>query len=162
MNKQINNYIFSVINKLSRKFPEVSFVFGFDRQSNQYIIDINPSSTYSNELFMEEEFEIMSDFSKLFPSEQLLIISNDPHIKVKTPILIKYPLRSYQNTIISKGSLIANSVIFPAPSYFNNLIISSTGEIRVTLEHDLLKSENFTNKDDNKYPCSDELCFLAA
>ena len=68
------DYIVFKINELIDSFEDIKLRYAFDAKANFHIIEVMPESIRrGNNNFIEKEYEINKEFSKLFPNDDLLI-----------------------------------------------------------------------------------------
>jgi hypothetical protein len=87
--QDIQNFIINEIDKLSNQFPFMSFRYGFDKMGIQHIINVEPSSEFKNEAYMNAELSFQCAFIELFPAEDLLFVSNDKYIQLERVIYVR-------------------------------------------------------------------------
>lgn len=78
-----SEFINKKIEYLKFKFKDIEIKYQYKITTNIHIIKISPLSLYENniEYIMEEE-DIENEFNKLYPSEELLFISEDSLTKI--------------------------------------------------------------------------------
>lgn len=66
------------IEYLKSKFKDITIKYQYKLTTNTHIIHISPLSLYENNIeYLFEEEDIENEFMKLFPTEELLFISED-------------------------------------------------------------------------------------
>lgn len=78
-----SEFINKKIEYLKFKFKDIEIKYQYKITTDTHIIKISPLSLYENniEYIMEEE-DIENEFNKLYPSEELLFISEDSLTKI--------------------------------------------------------------------------------
>lgn len=78
-----SEFINKKIEYLKFKFKDIEIKYQYKITTNTHIIKILPLSLYENNIeYLFEEEDIENEFIKLYPSEELLFISEDSLTKI--------------------------------------------------------------------------------
>lgn len=81
MNPQ--EFINKKIEYLKFKFKDIEIKYQYKITTDTHIIKISPLSLYENNIeYVMEEEDVENEFNKLYPSEELLFISEDSLTKI--------------------------------------------------------------------------------
>lgn len=73
-----SEFIKNKIEYLKSKFKDITIKYQYKLTTNTHVIHISPLSLYENNIeYLFEEEDIENEFIKLYPSEELLFISED-------------------------------------------------------------------------------------
>lgn len=103
------DFIEEALKELHIKFPNCHIKYEFDELINVHIVEVLPFSFYENEEYMEYELDLFESFSELFPSEELMFVSEDSLNRVMNP--------SFEIHSEMIGELKTDFLEFPTP-YF--------------------------------------------
>lgn len=106
------DFIVDTLKELHVKFPNCHIKYEFDELINVHIVEVLPLSFYENEEYMEYESDLFESFSELFPSEELLFVSEDSLNRVTHP---SFEIHSEQI-----GELKTDFLEFPTPSFIGS------------------------------------------
>lgn len=78
-----SEFINKKIEYLKFKFKDIEIKYQYKITTDTHIIKISPLSLYENNIeYVMEEEDIENEFNKLYPSEELLFISEDSLTKI--------------------------------------------------------------------------------
>lgn len=78
-----SEFINKKIEYLKFKFKDIEIKYQYKITTNTHVIHISPLSLYENNIeYLFEEEDIENEFIKLYPSEELLFISEDSLTKI--------------------------------------------------------------------------------
>lgn len=144
MKEEIKKFIIKEIQKLSEKFPHVSFKYGFDKLGAQHLIEVEPETAYKTEEYMDAEFDIVDQFICKFPEDEILFISNNKYIKIEKVVYVKESkILVKQNALGFAEICAANDMIFAPLNLIGYAIGSPMNEINIV--NPLIKNPNNNN-----------------
>lgn len=81
-------YIMEKLREFSVFFPNLEFRYEYRYSIHLHIIEVNPDFSFKNDtLYIDSEIQFEEEFSRIFPAEEILFISEDSLTKIKDPIL---------------------------------------------------------------------------
>ena len=86
----IQNKIIGLLKVLSGRFPQMTFMYGYDASVPQHIVEVQPKALYESDEYMIAESDAVCEFYEAFPSEGLLFTSGNPYIRVTEPLFVAY------------------------------------------------------------------------
>lgn len=126
MNEAIKNFIIQEIEKISEKFPQISFKYGFDKIGKQHLIEIEPVTEFNNEEYMDLELNTIDLFIYKFPEDEILFISNNKYINIEKVVYKKEGAIQVADELIAISNIHSNNSIIPAPFFLNDYFPSSS------------------------------------
>jgi hypothetical protein len=79
-------FIIQRLNKFASSFPELKLRYEFNQNTVTHIIEVKPLHIYeSNEDYLRAEDEFEEEFEKLYPSEEIIFISEGSLTEIKNP-----------------------------------------------------------------------------
>ncbi len=82
-------FLFEKLNEIHEDFFDISIRYEYDAEFDDHIVEILPYSAYrNNEVYASFELSLISQFSKLYPGQNLMFVSKGSLIEVEKPILI--------------------------------------------------------------------------
>ncbi len=85
-----NDFLKNKIDELVSKFPEIKCSYEFDTLDSSYLVKIEPKESIKKvKEFWFKEIKIINYFIKNYPSEGLIVITNNEIFDVKNPIYTK-------------------------------------------------------------------------
>ena len=103
MSEARKKFIIQEIEKLSKKFPQISFKYGFDKMGKQHLIEVEPDTEYKNPEYMEAEFDVIDTFIYKFPEDEILFISNNKYIHIERVVYVKNGVIQVIDDLIGKS-----------------------------------------------------------
>ena len=80
------DFILERLNKLANTFPEIKLRYELSRNTGTHIIEVIPLHVYeSNEDYLMAEDAFEEEFNSLYPSEEIIFISENSLTEVKNP-----------------------------------------------------------------------------
>jgi hypothetical protein len=74
------------LQSLASKFDEAKIRYEYREDTHSHIIEVVPLNFYeNNESYMEEEARIEDEFEELFPTENIVFISEESLTEIKKP-----------------------------------------------------------------------------
>lgn len=149
MSEAIKKFIIQEIEKLSEKFPQISFKYGFDKMGKQHLIEVEPDTEYKNPEYMEAEFDVIDAFIFKFPDDEILFISNNKYIHIERVVYIKEGVIQVTDDLIGKSYVFQNEFVINAPfSFEENTITSLKNQITICAPLPVNKN-NFVETESN-------------
>lgn len=148
-------YIFSQIEILVKKFPDIKCIYEFDTFDNTHVIEILPLQVYStNESFKDAKNALFLDFISKYQDEGLFIISTNSDYKISNPILRKEGslYQPYNSIKHNKDALLPEEIKL---EYINSS--------KIPTFKDYKSGEIYINVSEitNKIICEESYCFAA-
>ncbi len=75
------------LRKLFGQFPKASIRYELRKDRMSHIVEVTPLKFYNDDEYILAEIEIEDEFELLFPTENIIFISEDSLNKVTNPIL---------------------------------------------------------------------------
>jgi hypothetical protein len=84
------DFLINSLEILHEKFPTCNIRYEFLDNSSTHLVEVTPIQFYNDEEYMNEELFLEEEFSSLYPSEDIVFISEDSLNKIENPILELY------------------------------------------------------------------------
>ncbi len=83
---QSSEFLTEKLQQIAEKFTGIKIRYEFRYNSQSHIVEILPLDLFEgDELFMEEEAKLETEFEKLYPSEDIVFISENSLTEIKNP-----------------------------------------------------------------------------
>lgn len=145
MSEEIKKFIIQEIEKVSEKFNQISFKYGFDKVGKQHIIEVEPNTEFKNPEYMEAEYCFVDAFMNKFPDDDILFISNNKFITIEKVVYVKEGSIKVADSIISSSSLHSSDSLIAAPFSLSDFLVLGTLSNLVVCEPLPLNSNNIVN-----------------
>ncbi len=80
-------YLKDKLSNLSEKYSHLKIRYEYREIVNTHIVEVLPLSSYFEEEYITNEIELENEFSKLYPSEEILFISTDSLTEIKESLI---------------------------------------------------------------------------
>ncbi len=104
------DFIIKTLNNIVENYSNIQFEYKLNNTTITHTIKVSPKEIYNNdETYMNIESSFETIFERLFPSENILFISEDSLIDIETPELVfksnRINLPQEKNNITSSTSI---------------------------------------------------------
>lgn len=110
-------FLKSSLKRIFLELDNIEIAYEFRLSSNTHIVEVKPNSVYTDcHKYIDKEIELEDAFSKKFPEEELLFITENSLTQIKSPEFVfkfkmKYDLSSLFTPISFKNSQAQNTLI---------------------------------------------------
>ena len=97
------DYIENKLNELVSRFDDIQIRYEYRNNTRSHLVEIIPLSFFEeNEEYFEEEVAFEDEFEQLFPSENIVFISEGSLTEIKTPHLkLGYEKIKFNNEVFT-------------------------------------------------------------
>jgi hypothetical protein len=88
-------FIIRELKSLHNKFTNSNIRYEFCKQTNTHLIEVTPFEFYNSETYILAELDFEDLFSKNYPNEDILFISDESLNKITSPIFEIYCEETY-------------------------------------------------------------------
>lgn len=133
MNSQ--NFLKEKLNNLTILFPGIKVKYEIKNRSfTKHIIEISPVNVYEDKTYMDVESDLSFEFERLFPSEEIMFVSENSLVRVDNPILT-FGLFDFSFEIKQEEGLLTNFLSNFLGTYTKTFVFFDT-------EKSILEAEN--------------------
>lgn len=83
-------FLIEELKELQKLFPSAEFRYEMSHGTNTHLVEITPDSIYNNNDYIDYELALEEEFISLFPTENIIFISEDSLNKITNPIFEIY------------------------------------------------------------------------
>lgn len=106
-------YLKNRLNEISNVFPELTFRYQFNENTETHIVEVKPLDTYqTNDEYIKCEANLMFDFEDEFFPETILFVSEDSltqitetEFTIQKQIFISSPLKANYSFVLDREDL---------------------------------------------------------